>query len=219
MPAKIVVDGDGKILMLGDNIAVTNADGECGDCCAAEEFCFGCSGTTDLTDLTLDIDATGATGNGGAVINGCDDADCIDVGGVYTISFTTGSISACGGLTFASEDICYWELPLSETSPTIPCVTNTFGDVIYLYFKCAIGQASDSDWYIVVNVIFSDDPATPAGPTYIWQQNLGSSKPTCDSVFPITLDDTDYCSPTGFGETVTATCYLSNGVSITVDIA
>lgn len=203
---------DGKFLMVGGKFVVNTS------CCCGEEFCIGCSGTADLTDLTVDIDASAATANGGAIINGCDDAACQDISGMYTVSyFAGGSISACV-VTFSPSNICYWELPLSETSPTIACVTNTLGGPIYLYFRVAVGLASDGDWYIVANVIFSDDPVTPSGTTYIWQRNLGSSKPTCGSVFPITLDSGDYCSPIGFGEVVTATCHLSS-ISLTIDIA
>lgn len=225
VPYLIVIDHDANPLTPAVAVSTDGTDACC--CDPPIEECAGCSGEYP-PELTLAIDATGATENNMAVITGCSDADCEDLTGTYTLSSATpsGTYSSCIDdfpnppvcITFDAADVCLWELPLSETSPTLPCVTSTIGGPIYLYFRVLVGEASDGDWYIIVTVGFSDDLPSGSGVEYHWRENLGSSKPTCLDIFPIDLTDLDYLSPIGGSETLTATCIYSSIPGITVDI-
>lgn len=184
-------EGGGSLVVVGGALATST------DCCCEEggEECGAC-GTSWPAEMQVDINAAGATGNAGATINGCGDADCEDLTGTYVLAkveCTTGGtwdvrymtdMTPTVLVTFNWSDTCCWELSADDNPETLPCVTNTFGDVMYYGLRVRVALGDDSDYYLWVSVYFKDDlpESGGSGTTYQWLLNLGSTPPDCTTI-------------------------------------
>lgn len=188
------------------------------DCCCGgeEDFCGGCSGTSEIPFLQIDFDATGTLSNNGANSCECTDGDCEAFSGTYVLASTGGGT----GLDICDDDdpaaaTCNWALQ-SETVEE--CVGGITG-FCYPWWTVQVGKVG-SNWYLTVSLIIVDDlpSGAPSGQTMRWVKDLGTSKPVCADIFPATLTTTDYGCPTGFVAEVTLPCLFGDAASITVDI-
>lgn len=202
-------------VMLIDELPATNEDGDWIDgteddpCCnytCPPEPCGICDPDSP-DEIQLDVDATLATGNAGATINGCDDADCQDLSGTYVLtraacdSGTSWNVSYLtdGVETVLAEfdwaDTCCWKLAIDDNPGTLPCVTNTFADVMYYGWEVRVALASDGDYYLYIKLTFSDfvPSASGSGTSYEWLKNLGSTAPDCTTISEA-ITDAEYIS-------------------------
>jgi hypothetical protein len=149
-------------------------------CCGCYE-CTGCSGNAPST-LIAEIDATDAFGNplmvGGMGCGGdpvCHCYGCTLVGGTYAIVNGVGSTyvptppGSCvwGGVFDAPgyQAVCNGDQSDNGTAETEVYLTISY---------------DGTNYWAQLTLFF-------AAMAYIWYKNLGSTKPTCSSVFPLTF--------------------------------
>lgn len=200
----------GKILTVDGKIAVSS------DCCC-EECCGGCSGDSgNIAALLLDVDASGATYN---PANGesPNDACCQTLSGTYTLEPPVGPCGTPSSQSLTCEtdtafDVraCSWEFQFGNV-----CESRFFSR-----WRLLITQADSGDYIAELKLILYDiaSVASFVEGIWVWQKNLGSTKPNCSTLWPIEFTDADYTCPE-IGEFYFAPCfYHTGGIVLTVDL-
>jgi hypothetical protein len=200
----------GTVLFKGPGSVAMDAD-----CCCdggGGIDCGGCDNSVDIPTLELDINAAAATAQAGGVFSGCNDAACQSLTGTYLLDAIVAGGSNFCGVSFGS---CAWALPFGDAG-SLPCVSNTAGDVYYLDFYCTIGS-SGGNWYIGIQIILADALVAGSGPGYQWLKNLGAVKPDCATLFPLVFDIADICNFDDADCAGVCPCFFED-ITITVDL-
>lgn len=212
------------IMTIGDDeLPYTNEDGELIDgddgdpCCSPECPVIVCGPCEDAPDeIQIDVDASTAVANPTTdpPIRGCDDAACQDLSGSYILARGTCAGSwNIGSVNFDIGDTCCWFLTPQDNAETLPCVTNTFGDVMYFGWEVRVALGDDGNYWLWVRLEFCDLLATCAGTSYVWERNLGPDPPNCRELFESGLGEVEYHEKGDFMgtpiEQLTDPCYYN----------
>lgn len=185
---------DGKLLIVDGKVA---ADPNC--CCRG--CCIGCEGQSgDIAALLVTVDASSATYNPATSCGG-DNECCQELTGTFLMDVTTECETTTPFELSCIEDTlledvvhCHWNF--TEASNGVGMCLNAFETFEYQRsWSLLIEKADDGHYYAELQLIVFRIVGGFVCGTWTWHNDLGTTKPDCSTIFPLTFENAEYTCP------------------------